>query len=328
MRPWIECPTLDVDLDLPIEQRYRSIPPGAAQRGRELLAAIMAEIPPVARVLADAARIRTANRFHAEARELARTIGENWRAVMLANVSYDLALATYACSTMALATPDGPIVARNMDWWPEDVLARTSYLIRAHSGGRLAFANAGWPGAIGIVTGMSARGFAVVLNAVSSHEGFNRTGYPVLLHIRRVIEDAAGFDEAVRMLSEPRLAMSCLLTVVGVENHQRVVIERTPRHAALRRAEGDRPLFATNHYRAYEPEIAEDSSDPAAATCPRYQALLARFRDADEPAEHGDEQLLSILTDPAVIQEITAQHVIIRPRSREIGLFVPARLVA
>ena len=113
---------------------------------------------------------------------------------MLANISYDLVLAYFGCSTVALPTPSGPVVARNMDWWPEDILAQCSYLIRCFRGSTFHFANAGWPGAIGVVTGLSARGFAVVLNAVLSPEGICKTGYPVLLHLRRVLEDAPSFE--------------------------------------------------------------------------------------------------------------------------------------
>src|SRR5262249_37922713 len=144
------------------------------------------------------------------------------RDVVLANISYDLVLSAFGCSTVALPTPSGPVVARNMDWWPEDLLAQASYLVRYHRNGVLQYANAGWPGAIGVGTGLSGRGFALVLNAVSGTEGVRKTGYPVLLHLRRVLEDARDFDEALRLLTEQRLAAPALLTLVGRENEQRV----------------------------------------------------------------------------------------------------------
>ena len=68
-----------------------------------------------------------------------------------------------------------------MDWWPEDLLAQASYLVCYHRNGVTQFVNAGWPGAVGVVTGMSHRGFAVALNAVSCPEPLAKTGYPVLL---------------------------------------------------------------------------------------------------------------------------------------------------
>src|SRR6185436_13361526 len=115
-----------------------------------------------------------------------------------------------------------------------------------HRNGDFQFANAGWPGAAGVVTGMSARGFAVVLNAVIGPEGHSRLGYPVLLHLRRVLEDAPDFDTARRWLCDQRLTVSALFTLVGRENDQRVVIERTPTRHAERWSCGNQPLITTN----------------------------------------------------------------------------------
>src|SRR5262249_3978036 len=130
MVPWLERPTLEIDLAKPVAQRFEHIPPEVFTLGRRLLDAVMREVPATARVAADAARLRTANRFHAEAVSLARQVDADWRDVMLANLSYDLVLATFGCSTVALPTPGGPVAARNMDWWPENLLAQASYLIR------------------------------------------------------------------------------------------------------------------------------------------------------------------------------------------------------
>ncbi len=99
-----------------------------------------------------------------------------------------------------------------------------------------------------MVTGLSARGFAVVLNAVVSEERYRLTGWPVLLFLRRVLQRAEDFDQAVKMIAERTLFMSGLITVVGTENHQRVCIERTPTQAVLRWAQDDVPLISTNAF--------------------------------------------------------------------------------
>jgi hypothetical protein len=228
---------------------------------------------------------------------------------------------------VALPTPSGPVVARNMDWWPEDILAQASYLIRCSQYGALQYANAGWPGAIGVVTGLSARGFAIVLNAVTSPEGIRKTGYPVLLHLRRVLEDARDFDDALAMLSEQTLTASALVTLVGARNEQRVVIERTPTRHAHRLPEGDEPLVATNDYRLlFRPETHEGPVIYQ-TTCSRYAALCRFFAGHRPDQEVEDAALLYILSDATVIQSITAQHIILRPRQGTTRLFVPRRLM-
>jgi Acyl-coenzyme A:6-aminopenicillanic acid acyl-transferase len=326
MVPWVERPVLQLDLEGSIEQVRQTLPDEAVASGRRLLAAVLREIPASARLLAHWARWRTGNRFQREARTIAEVVGAAWQDIVLANVSYDLLLASMGCSTIALATPEGPVVARNMDWWPEDLLARCSYLVRYSRRGELRFANAGWPGAIGAVTGLSARGFAIVLNAVLSPDPVCRTGYPVLLHIRRVLEDARDFGAALEMLARQRLAVPALFTLVGRENHERVVIERTPKRHAQRWAVNQEPLFATNDYRLLFRPQASENAEIYRTTCSRYEALCDFF--AGRPHGQGieDSALLYILSDPTVMQTITAQHIVMRPRTDEIRLFVPRRL--
>lgn len=325
--PWVERPTITLDGGLPYAERFKHVDPKAVAGAKELLGEISAELPHGARFLADMIRARTLNRFHAEITALADMAEADWRLLMLANASYSLRLASLGCSTVAIATASGPVLARNMDWYPEDVLARTSYLLRTEVDGRLQFANAGWPGAVGVVTGLSGRGFAVALNAVLSPEGVDRTGYPVLLHIRRVIEDADGFDEAVEQLSEQHIVVGALLTVVGTENDQRVVIERSPRRFAHRRAEGNEPLFATNDYRKLFRTETHDDMEIYRTTCTRFERLERLFADHRPNDEVEDARLLYALTDASVIQGITAQHIILRPREQSVRLFVPREYV-
>lgn len=326
MVPWVECPTLDLDLSRSLAEQ--TIPPEAVKAARNLLAAIKAMIPPAARMLAPLARVRTWNRFHAEVVAMSRLAGADWRDIMLANLSYDLVLASFGCSTIALPTRDGPVLARNMDWWPEDLLARASYLIRYSRAGSLCFASAGWPGSVGIVSGMSARGFAVVLNAVSCDEPWAKTGYPVLLHLRRVVEDAADFSSALDMLAHQRLTTSALFTLVGRDNDQRMVIERTPtRHALRRPAHEQEPLFATNDYRLlFRPEV-RSGPEIYQTTCHRYEALEQFFSGWSATRLATDAELLYVLSDANVIQGITSQHILMRPRSQEIQMFVPRRVL-
>jgi hypothetical protein len=325
--PWAECPSIEVDPSRPAADRFGDVPEPLREHAARLLGAVMKEVPAQARPLADAVRLRTAGRFHGEAKALAGLTDADWRTIILANISYDLAMSTFGCSTVALATSEGPVLARNMDWWPEELLARASCELRFMSGPDLAWVNLGWPGAIGSVTGMSGRGFAVALNATVGPEGVNRTGYPMLLHIRRVLEDAEGFDDAVRQLAEAKVAAPGLLTVVGETNDQRVVVERSPTRHAVRRPDGDEPLVTTNHYRLlFETETPGDSM-LYQTTCTRFDSLAASLNEHDAGVPVDDTALLYALTEPSVMQEITAQHAIMRPRQRSARLLVPRRFV-
>ena len=249
-------------------------------------------VPTKARFLAYLLALRTGNRFGREFKAAARLINGDPRDIALANLSYDLVVGALGCSTVVLPTPDGPVIARNMDWWPEGPLARASYVIRCIDGDSWRFSSAGFPGAVGIVTGLSSRGFAVILNAVTSPDPMCKTGYPVLLHLRRVMEDAADFDDALAMLSKQRLTTSALFTLVGTTNDQRVVIERAPKRHALRWGRPAKPLLTTNDYRLLDQPPAATPGTSAQTSCGRYARLchLTSRKPAGEPVT--DEELL------------------------------------
>jgi hypothetical protein len=325
--PWVERGTIDLPLDGSPTDRFAAVPCEAIAAVKRLLEFIRSEMPPTARRLARPLNWRTAWRFHREARDVARFSGVDWREVLLANLVYDFVVSQLGCSTIALPTPHGPVLARNMDFWPEDLLAQASHLVRYTRRGEVTFLQAGWPGAIGIVSGHSSRGFAVVLNAVASPEKLNVFGYPVLLHLRRVVEDACDFDQALALLANQKLATSALFTLVGTENRQRVVIERSPRRHALRWPTGDEPLVTTNDYRLLSQPTEQAGHRLYESTCHRYDALCRFFASHRPEQDVEDSRLLYVLSDPSVIQTITAQHVIFRPQLEQSRLFVPRRLL-
>lgn len=331
MRPWILTPQFTIDLGQPPAERFDVVDAEIISRAADLLRTVRTDLPAKARWVAPLVNVRTGFRFRPEAMAIARATAVDWRWVMVANVLYDLAMAYMGCTTVALCTDDGPVVARNMDWWPEDKLAAASCTFRFVRDGRLEYAIAGWPGSIGVVTGLSARGFAVVLHVVFSQERYRLTGYPVLLFLRRVLERAADFDQAVRMLSEKKLFTSALIAVVGTENRQRVCIERTPSRAALRWGQDGRPLVIANHYvaarrwqkRDLRPEVAELLASTV-SRCENLERLAAAG-----PADASDrpEALLAALTDKGVMQSFTAQQIILHPRRQRIRLYVPRDLL-
>lgn len=319
--PWVPRPALDLSLDLPWPARLATVPPAVIADGRRLLEYARELVPRRAMWLAHPLSWRLRRAVRQEARAFARWIDADWRLVLLSNLAYELGTMPFGCSSVALATPKGPVLARNMDWGPADLLAQTSWLIRFHRERRPAWMQAGWPGAIGAVTGMSSRGFAVAINAVAQYRTIWR-GRPVLLLLRQVLEEAADFDAAVAWLSEARLMAGALLLVVGIQNEQRVVIERSAQRCETRWARGDRPLFVTNHYR----KLRSASAWAGEEYCPRYEGLQRLLGECSE-RNCDDRELLYALSDPSVQQEITAQHVILRPAQGEASLHVPRRLL-
>lgn len=331
LAPWVDAPSVRLDGDLPPAERFRQLPADSLERCRELLADMRAHLPTGAGGLALAVNARTKGRWRAESEALADLLDTTWAEVLVANCAYDLALSGFACSTAALASDAGPVLARNMDWSPAGPLARASLLTEMRyddgSGGTpLTVWNAGWPGGIGTVTGQSSRGFALALNAVSVAGTPDLLGCPVLLCLRRVLTVARDFADAVVRIRRERLVCGAIVTVVGRENSERVVVERTPRRSGVIWGEGTEPLVATNHLRVLDADTGAEAADVGVIGNSR--GRLEALYDAVPRGEISDGGCLYALTEPNVVQGCTAQHVICRPTEGTVRLTVPRALLA
>jgi len=325
---------MTLDLSGPPGSGYAGQPEWARAHARDLVMTFTEHLPRAWHALADLVRVRTRGRFDAEVRAIAAWAGVPWRRAMLGNVAAELALGRLAarprpadgadpplaldrshtglpgCSTLALATPSGPVLARNLDFWPPEVLSRTSAVVRYRDAAGERFTVAAWPGSVAVATGLSHRGgFALATNAVPVGGRVNPLGWPVLLAMRGVLEDARSFEQALDMVVRARLAGPVAVILCGTRNEQRAVVERIPGRAGVRRPERDgAPLVATNDCRAVPPP----ARIPAwfRTSGPRFERLAAL---ADGSVDPDDDRLLGMLTDPGVRQSFTAQHAIIRP---------------
>jgi isopenicillin-N N-acyltransferase like protein len=115
-------------------------------------------------------------------------------------------LAALACSCMATTaerSTDGKVrLARNLDWRGGELLAENG-LVVIESSGHHRFASFGWPGMVGVVTGMNDAGLAVA-DLVALHTGESpqpRPGVPVLFAVRAMLEQAGSVEEALSWLA-------------------------------------------------------------------------------------------------------------------------------
>jgi isopenicillin-N N-acyltransferase like protein len=142
------------------------------------------------------------------------------------------------------------------------------------------------------------------------------------------MEDAADFADALAMLSKQKLTTPGLFTLVGTKNEERVVVERAPKRHALRWGRPGEPLITTNNYHLLDvPPSARDDWELTRTSCGRYCRLCDLISRTSVGQPVADEQLLYWLSDDDVRQEITAQHVLIRPAIGEMKMFVPRYLL-
>jgi hypothetical protein len=254
-----------------------------------------------------------------EMASIARMIGRPEPEVLLGNLYYEAFRQLMGCTAFACDTPDGPIHARNLDWWTEDqMLSQLTCVVRAQGAAAGPYELVSWPGFIGAVSGMAPGRFAVTLNAVISSERPSLAP-PVVLLIRQALETCSAYGEALDLLARSPIAADCLLLVTGTKAGEMAVIERTSTRAAVRGPE--RGFVAvTNDYRRLDAAGVMRGNRLQETACGRFDRateMLGQRLPTDSTT------CLRILGDPAVLMSITVQQMVMRPRTGELAVRIP-----
>lgn len=107
----------------------------------------------------------------------------------------------------------------------------------ARPDGRIAWAGVGWPGELGVVTGINAEGIAVLVDPVRTVDvRVTRAARPVDLVARSVLEQAHTLGEAIKLIEASPTLGSAIFAVVDGASGKWVQIERTPSRAVTERS--------------------------------------------------------------------------------------------
>lgn len=234
--------------------------------------------------------------------------------VLITNLYYDALKFIFGCTSYAIHINNKNVHARNLDWWTENELLKVhTKVFDFQKNGKTIFSCVSWPGFIGALSGVRKGAFSITLNAVSSNDS-PEFAIPITFLIRDVLEKVNEFDKAVKILSETPIASDCLLMVIGVEENQSVVIERTPTRFELREPENG-IITVTNEYLKIDNKMTNDSLQET-ASC-RYRRVLELYKE-NEPKSSSD--CFRILSDDRVKMNITMQQMLLYPATGEIEL--------
>jgi isopenicillin-N N-acyltransferase like protein len=202
----------------------------------------------------------------AEIGGLAGTSGINVYDAVLGQCFLDL-IPSIGCSTIALpasAAPDGVArMGRNLDFDSMDILDKHSVVIVYHPTGKYQFVSIGWPGMIGVLSGMNEYGLCLA-NMEVDREFRPPAAMPCMLLYRTILEQCRTVDEAVDLLKRtPRQTANNLMLMDAHGN--RAVAEIRPEGVVIRRGQIRSGLISTNHQRG------QDADTPG--HCWRYDAL-------------------------------------------------------
>jgi hypothetical protein len=106
-----------------------------------------------------------------------------------------------------------------------------------HPDGAIPYASVGWPGLVGVVTGVNAEGIAVLLHpAQTSDVRLTRAAQPTPLIARDVLENARTQAEAIAVIQQAEPLGAAAFVIVDGNARTWAVVERSPQRFAVRTA--------------------------------------------------------------------------------------------
>ncbi len=183
-----------------------------------------------------------------------------------------LELRRLGCSTLIVepekSATGGPLFGRNFDFPPVGLLDKYSLVTVVRPKGRHAFAAVGYPGLVGVLSGMNDAGLAVatldVYESGNDSPKFEPTGVPMMLVFRQILEECTTVAEVEQFLRRTQATTWANLAVCDRDHG--TLFEITPTEV-LRRDAQDSILPCTNHFRTKK--LATDTE------CWRYESLIA-----------------------------------------------------
>lgn len=147
--------------------------------------------------------------------------------------------------------------------------------------GKYPFVSIAWPGMIGVVTGINARGIFVALNPTRTDDP-PEDGAPLAIVLRQVLEEADTLEQALELLKQAPLRSSGAVLVGDGIKRKAVVVELSPRNKEERRqirGESTSLVWATNHlnHEPFDRDAQNDRIRRYTASGYRYDRLEERL---------------------------------------------------
>lgn len=233
--------------------------------------------------------------------------------LVAANTMFDLKK-VIGCSTLvvepARSATGEMVFGRNLDFPTLGYLQDYSLVTVCKPEGKKAFVSIGFPGCIGVLSGMNEHGLTLaVLEVYASNDDsakFDGKGTPYALCFRRLLEECATVEEAEKLLKSMKRTTRLNLAICDTKTA--AVFEITPKTVVVRPAENG-VLPCTNHFRSKELGVG--------AKCWRYPIL----------AKSQEEKTLNVrdiakLLDDVNQGQLTLQTMIFEPATLKLHLAI------
>ncbi|MFO0618278.1 MAG: C45 family peptidase [Polyangiaceae bacterium] len=184
-------------------------------------------------------------------------------------------------------------LARNFDFEVGSVYDEHKVVFLVEEEGKIPYASVSWPGFIGAVSGMNAKGVGVVIHGGRARDT-REDGEPVVHTTRAILAEASNVDEAIAIVEARKAMVSHILHLSDASGGGPVIVRAPGEPLYVRRIEGS-SLRVTNHF---EGPLATDEKN---VSIRKNTSTLSRRARLDELLEGASgltpEGMAAILRD-------------------------------
>ena len=143
------------------------------------------------------------------------------------------------------------LIGRNFDFYVGDAFAENKQVAFYTPDQGYKFGSVGWPGMIGVLSGMNETGLTVTINAAKSAVPTG-SATPISILTREILQYASTIDEAFAIAKKRKTFVSESILIGSAKDGKAAIIEKSPEKTVLFKGKESDRLISTNHYQSEE----------------------------------------------------------------------------
>lgn len=236
------------------------------------------------------------------------------------------------CSSFAVwgtqSADSSLLIGRNFDFYVGDAFAKNKQVSFYAPKKGYKFASVGWPGMIGVLSGMNEKGLTVTINAAKSAIPIG-SATPISILTREILQYASTIEEAFAIAKTRKTFVSESILIGSAKDGKAAIIEKSPEKTVLFTGKEPDRLICTNHFQSEAFSKDERNRENIRTSDSPYRfARLEELLNENEPLNvkaaasilrnHKGLQNADLgLTNEMAINQFIAHHsVIFQPEKR------------